>query len=57
MPDSQNGADPIHPAHGIGTRRLCRDGGYCGCSRKAGGEEHTSDSGPLYPVRPGLCDE
>ena len=24
---------------------------------KAAGEERTSDSGPLYPVRPGLCDE
>ena len=47
----------MHPAHGIGTRRLCRDGGYCGDSGKAGGEEHTSNSRPLHPVHQGLCDE
>ena len=32
-------------------------GGYCGCSRKAGSEERTSDSGSFHPVCPGLCHE
>ena len=52
MPNSRNGADPVHPAHGIGTHRLCRHGGYCSRSRKAGGEERTSDSGSFHPVCP-----
>ena len=47
----------MHPAHGIGTCRLCRHGGYCGHSRKAGGEERTSDSGSFHLIHPGLCHE
>ena len=38
----------MHPAHGIGTHRLCRHGGYCGHSRETGGEERVSDSGSFH---------